>query len=204
MRRPVISRRRFAAAATAAGLTGLVGPARAQRRPQATAVCTDGAADATARQTAGPYYTADTPRRTSLLEAGIRGRPLVLVGRVVDTACRPLPGALLDFWQADDDGVYDNDGFRLRGHQLADADGNYRLETVKPGAYGGLFFRRTPHLHVRLQGRDTRVLTTQLYFPDEAKRNAADSIYRDSLLVDLATGPDSVLEARFYFVLARV
>src|SRR5262249_59582752 len=51
--------------------------------------------------------------------------------------CRPLAGALLDFWQADDDGSYDNQGFRLRGHQFTDAQGRYLLSTIVPAAYAG-------------------------------------------------------------------
>ena len=80
-------------------------------------------------------------------------------------ACKPLAGALLDFWQADDKGRYDNSGSRLRGHQFTDAEGRYRLRSVVPGLYPG----RTRHIHVKVQSRDGRVLTTQLYFPGEAK-----------------------------------
>jgi len=56
-------------------------------------------------------------------------------------------GALLDFWQADAAGDYDNTGFRLRGHQFSGADGRFRLATVVPGLYPG----RTRHIHVKVQ-----------------------------------------------------
>jgi len=218
--------RRTALGLTAAGVAGVAAPARAQNWLQRlfggdaplgydlpaqpsdhglylkpTPACDDGAGSATVSQTAGPFYSPMTPRRTSLLDGGIEGRRLVLVGRVVDTQCRLLPGAVLDFWQADTGGAYDNDGFRLRGHQFADVNGVYRLETIKPAAYGGSFFRRTPHIHVKVQGPGTGVLTTQLYFPDEAEQNADDSIFRDALLVDLDAAGDGTLQARFDFVL---
>jgi len=47
------------------------------------------------------------------VESGTR---LVVEGVVLSTACTPIPGALIDFWQADDRGEYDNSGYRLRGH----------------------------------------------------------------------------------------
>jgi protocatechuate 3,4-dioxygenase beta subunit len=54
---------------------------------------------------------------------------------VLTPDCRPLAGARVDFWQADGNGVYDNDGYRLRGYQVTDGRGRYRLETVVPGRY---------------------------------------------------------------------
>ena len=60
-----------------------------------------------------------------------------IVGQVVDAACRPISGALLDFWQSDDRGRYDNQGYLLRGHQYANAKGEFRLDTLVPGEYPG-------------------------------------------------------------------
>ncbi|MFZ5875228.1 MAG: intradiol ring-cleavage dioxygenase [Nitrospirota bacterium] len=163
-----------------------------------TPACADGRDERTIAQTEGPYYTPRTPERASLIEPGVTGIPLVVVGRVVTTACRPIPGAVLDFWQADGQGDYDNDGYRLRGHQFADQHGQFRLETIKPGAYGGLMFRRTPHIHVKIQGRNTPLLTTQLYFPNEPL-NAQDGIFDERLIMDVQPNGDR-LEARFDFV----
>jgi protocatechuate 3,4-dioxygenase beta subunit len=150
----------------------------------------------TPSQTAGPFYTPRSPERDSLIEPGLRGARLELSGRVFGRDCAPLAGALLDFWQADDDGIYDNEGYRLRGHQFADAQGRYRLETIVPGAYPG----RTRHIHVRVQPRGGRVLTTQLYFPDEP-RNRRDGLFRPDLLVAWDSGRAQG-RARFHFVLA--
>lgn len=118
----------------------------------------------TPAQTEGPYYTPDTPERNSLLEAGVAGTRLLVVGYVLDTGCRPVSRAWLDFWQADGNGEYDNQAYRLRGHQFTDAQGRFFLETVMPGLYPE---RPVPHIHVKVRLPDGEILTTQLYFPDQ-------------------------------------
>lgn len=151
--------------------------------------------DVTPEQTAGPFFTPNSPERTSLRGAGVTGTPLVVSGVVLTTACQPVPGALLDFWQADDAGVYDNAGYRLRGHQFADDSGRYTLETILPGLYPG----RTRHIHVNVQAPDQPVLTTQLYFPGESA-NDTDGIYDSALLMDVQNAADGQAAA-FDFVL---
>jgi protocatechuate 3,4-dioxygenase beta subunit len=161
-----------------------------------TPACDDGD-DATPEQTEGPFFTPDSPERTSFLESGIEGTRLVLAGSVLATDCTPVAGALLDFWHADAQGEYDNEGYRLRGHQFADRRGRYRLETIVPGVYTG----RTRHIHVKVQAPDRPVLTTQLYFPGEPG-NDSDSIFDPSLLVELRRSDTGA--ARFDFVLGVV
>jgi len=151
--------------------------------------------DDTLAQTAGPFYTPNTPERTNLREEGMAGTPLLVTGRVLNNDCSPVAGAVLDFWHADDGGQYDNVGFRLRGHQFTDAEGNYRLETIVPGLYPG----RTRHIHVIVQGENTRRLTTQLYWPHEAA-NARDGIFHPALVMQVAEGGDRQA-AVFDFVL---
>jgi protocatechuate 3,4-dioxygenase beta subunit len=170
-------------------------PANRTQSPLApTPACGD--SRPTQAQTEGPYFKPRSPERASLIEPGLGGTKLVLAGAVRTAACRPIAHALLDFWQADGGGRYDNAGFRLRGHQYADEQGRYRLETVMPGEYPG----RTPHIHVKLQPPGGRILTTQLYFPDQP-RNARDPIFRPELLMALADAPDGK-SGRFDFVLA--
>lgn len=125
----------------------------------------------------------------------------MLTGRVLAPDCRPLAGAVLDFWSCDGHGVYDTEGFKLRGHQRTDASGAYRLETVKPSGYRDHGIQRAPHIHVKVQGRGTRLLTTQLFFPGESL-NPQDYLFRDSLMIDLARSGDGSLRGRFDFVLA--
>jgi protocatechuate 3,4-dioxygenase beta subunit len=166
----------------------------AQAPLPATPACHDGD-EATLRQTEGPFFKPSSPERAELIEKGMAGQPIELVGFVLSRACKPLAGALLDFWQADDKGRYDNSGFRLRGHQFSDAEGRYRLRSIVPGAYVG----RTRHIHVRVQPRGGRVLTTQLYFPGEPK-NRSDGLFRSELLVR-TTRNEGWLAGRFDFVL---
>lgn len=156
--------------------------------------CTPG----TRAQTAGPFYTPRTPRRANLREPGTTGEPLVLEGLVLTPDCRPVAGAVVDIWHCDERGRYDNRGFRYRGHQFTDAAGAYRFETIRPTRYSG----RTAHVHVKVQGEATPVLTTQIYFPDLETTNARDSIFRSDLVMRLERAGGGEWRGRFDFVLA--
>ena len=163
------------------------------RACRASLVCTTG----TLSQTEGPFYTQSTPRRADLREADTGGEPLVFQGLVLTPDCRPVPGAVVDIWHSDEHGRYDNRGFRYRGHQFTDPTGAFRFETIRPGRYTG----RTPHIHVKVQGETTRLLTTQIYFPDLRDANARDFIYRDGLLLRLDRTAAGMWRGRFDFVL---
>jgi protocatechuate 3,4-dioxygenase beta subunit len=160
-----------------------------------TPACGD--AGATPQQTPGPFFKPRSPERKSLREAGMEGTPIVIEGYVRSTRCKPVAGALVDFWQADVKGNYDNEGFRLRGHQYTDDSGRYRLETIVPGLYPG----RTRHFHVRVQPPSRPVLTTQLYFPGEPG-NKRDGIFNPKLMLDLRES--GVKTGRFDFVVEAV
>jgi protocatechuate 3,4-dioxygenase beta subunit len=150
---------------------------------------------ATTSQTEGPFYKPNSPERTSLREPGFSGTPLTVTGYVLSTTCQPIAHALLDFWQADSSGNYDNSGFRLRGHQYTDAQGRYSLETIVPGEYPG----RTRHIHVKVQAPGKPVLTTQLYFPGET-RNDSDGIFSPALLMQVQNTANGQL-ATFNFII---
>jgi len=152
----------------------------------------------TPEETAGPFFRPDSPLRSDFRAAGVQGIPVRLSGFVFDRRGRPVPGALLDFWHANAEGEYDLAGFGCRGHQFSDAGGRYVLETVVPGLYPG----RTRHYHVRLQTAHGPILSTQLYFPGEA-RNAADGLFRPELLLKVREASTLRL-ATFHFVLRRV
>jgi len=144
----------------------------------------------TPRQTEGPFFTPKSPQRVSLLEGGEKSH-LVVAGTVLTAQCKPVANALLDFWHSDEQGAYDNSGYRYRGHQFADAQGRFRLETIVPAEYPG----RTRHIHVKVQAPGGRILTTQLYFPGEPG-NRRDGIYRPELEMKKGKGD----EASFDFV----
>src|SRR5919202_1664942 len=132
----------------------------------------------TVSQTEGPYFKTNSPERTSLVSDDMQGTLLTITGQVLSQDGTPVADALLDFWQADASGAYDNSGYTLRGHQYTDDNGNYTLTTVVPGEYPG----RTVHIHVKVQAPNGPVVTTQLFFPGVA-RNQTDSILNQALVL---------------------
>lgn len=124
----------------------------------------------------GPYYLAGAPHRSTLIEPGMEGLPLELVGTLRDTQCRALTGAMLEFWQADERGRYDERGPRLRGSLETDARGSFALRTILPGRYLNGAQYRPAHIHLKVHG-PRGVLTTQLYFEGDPY-NRADPWFR--------------------------
>ena len=159
-----------------------------------TPACHDGAAP-TRSQGEGPFFRPRSPERADLREPGSTGRPVDLSGFVLTRRCRPLSGAVVELWHADEKGDYDNSGFRYRGHLTTGADGIFRFRTIMPAAYSG----RTRHYHFKVQAPGSRLLTTQLYFPNELA-NRRDGLFRRELLMRVADAGDG-LAARFDFVL---
>ena len=90
----------------------------------------------------GPFYVqgAETlPMGASIAKDG-RGEPMLVSGRILDSAGRPIAGATLDVWQASPSGFYDvqdksQPAFNLRGVFRTEADGRYWFRTVKPCSY---------------------------------------------------------------------
>jgi len=147
----------------------------------------------------GPFYKPGAPLRSALLEPGMAGTPLTVTGRVLDTSGRPLNGALLDIWQADHTGAYDNTGFRLRGRIYSDDDGRYSLRTIKPLHYGSPNDMRPAHIHVKASVENSPILTTQLYFKGDPW-NHHDPDVRPTLIMSPRHVSDG-LAAQFDFVL---
>lgn len=145
----------------------------------------------------GPYYSPGSPERSSLVDIGMLGTPVLIHGVVFDQYCNPIAGAKVDFWQADINGAYDNNGYTLRGHVLTDENGIYSLETIEPGLYTG----RPPHIHVKVFTPDgVERLTTQMYFP--GSENSSDVSVSPDLLVEYL-GPDELgrVQVQFNFVI---
>jgi protocatechuate 3,4-dioxygenase, alpha subunit len=140
-------------------------------------------------QTVGPFFhiglswlgTAD------LAGPGARGERVAVAGRVLDGDGRPVPDALLEFWQANADGRYAHPedggpapldpalgGF---GRVAVDAGGAFRISTVKPGRVPGPGGRlQAPHLVVAVFMRGLlRHLATRVYFPGDPA-NAEDPV----------------------------
>ena len=109
------------------------------------------------------------------------GERIVVTGRVLDAAGRPVRGQLVEVWQANASGRYRHDGdqhpapldpnFSGGGRCLTDDDGGYRFTTIKPGAYPWRNHEnawRPAHIHFSLFGTAfTQRLVTQMYFPGD-------------------------------------
>ncbi len=149
------------------------------RKSLAQATLTPSCGSNTPAQLEGPFFTPNSPERSNLTSVKDKAAKMQILGEVLDQFCRPVPGAMLDFWQADEWGDYDNRSDRLRGHQFAGAKGGFSLLSLMPGAYTG----RTPHLHVKVQRRNGPVLTTQLYFPNHPG-NKRDFLFDQRLVLE--------------------
>jgi protocatechuate 3,4-dioxygenase beta subunit len=203
-RRAVIKAGLVGAAAMALGgiATSATAKTTADGKFVLTPSCTDG--DETPSVIEGPYFKANSPLRTNLVTPGVTGVLLSLSGVVYDEDCDPVPNAKIDFWQCDRAGAYDNTTYTLRGHQFSTATGRYALETVVPGAYPG----RTVHLHVKVQAPRARILTTQLFFPNNtqayglnfARLNARDRFIRRECMIALGTLGGNRYPGTFDFV----
>ncbi len=166
----------------------------------------------------GPYHA----KHPSRPDGRLVGRPLppdtptlVLEGMVTDASTgAPLPGVELDFWQADQDGIYDREGAHLRGVVRSGSDGGYRIETVVPSDYSehdhdpiGELFRamnkpntRAAHIHVKASLHGRELLTTQIFMPTSSflDRDYVEGAVSSDLILDLVpTGEKNHYTGRF-------
>ena len=110
-----------------------------------------------------------------------QGQRIVVAGRVLDESGRPVPGALVEIWQANAGGRYRHvkddhpapldPNFTGAGRVITDADGKYEFTTIKPGCYPWRNHHnawRPAHIHFSLFGTSFRTrLVTQMYFPED-------------------------------------
>ncbi|SDW88738.1 dioxygenase family protein [Roseicitreum antarcticum] len=133
----------------------------------------------------GPFYRADAPRRRDgeSISLDQKGQPLTFRASVVDLDARPVPHAQIEVWQANADGIYENQApdqqpeFNLRGIFRANALGRATIRTVRPAGYavpgdgpvGQLMARlaisliRPAHIHVRITAAGFQPLTTHVF-----------------------------------------
>lgn len=145
----------------------------------------------TAADILGPKYREGAPlRATMLAEADEPGERLRIDGVVLSACGVAAAGATLDVWQANSEGIYDDEGYRLRGKFVCDDSGRFRFDTVLPGAYQD----RPRHIHLIIENGQQQ-LTTQLYFagdPALAPNDPCTSCHSDepSLIIDLVDTTD--------------
>jgi protocatechuate 3,4-dioxygenase beta subunit len=180
-------------------------------------------------ETTGPHFSAS--RFGTMADLSVKdgkaalGERIIVRGRVVDEADRPVPHTMIEIWQANAAGRYAHPGdqhdapldpnFHGNGRVFTDADGWYQFVSIKPGAYP---WRNHPnawrpnHIHYSLFGTGFgQRIITQMYFPGDPLL-ALDPIYlavpdpsaRERLVAafDLdITAPEWALGYRFDFVL---
>ena len=145
---------------------------------------------ATPGQTVGPFFSVglDRPEWADMTRHNPQGERIIIEGRVVDGDGAPVPDALIELWQANAAGRYDHivdeqadktidPNFHGYGRVATNAQGLFRIKTVKPGPVPGRGNTlQAPHINVAFFARGLlRQLHTRIYFADEPA-NASDPL----------------------------
>jgi len=170
----------------------------------------------------GPFHVADAPELA--MGANIcldqKGEDMVIEGRILDTDGRPIANALLDVWQANDEGFYDvqqkgiQPDFNLRGVFRTGADGRYWFRAVKPkyypipddGPVGQLLKElgrhpyRPAHLHYIIKADGFETLITHIFDPDDPYISS-DAVFgvKESLLAEFRRTRDPERSKQYQF-----
>ncbi|MGR6468382.1 intradiol ring-cleavage dioxygenase [Rhizobium sp. PAMB 3182] len=170
----------------------------------------------------GPFHVEGAPH----LEMGAnicldqKGEDMFIEGRILDTDGKPIEGAVIDVWQANDEGFYDvqqkglQPDFNLRGIFKTGADGRYWFRAVKPKYYPipndgpvgqllealGRHPYRPAHLHYIITADGYETLTTHIFDPDDPYINS-DAVFgvKESLLAEFVMTHDEERAARYGF-----
>ncbi len=112
----------------------------------------------------GPYYQPDTPLRRQIAPTTHNGEKLVVSGKVLAKDCTtPLSNVIVDVWQANESGNYDDEWYR--GRVETNTDGEYEFETVVPKGYGEGSGVRPPHIHFKIWQDGRELITSQMFLP---------------------------------------
>ncbi|MFI6424831.1 intradiol ring-cleavage dioxygenase [Promicromonospora sp. NPDC050880] len=158
----------------------------------------------------GPFFVDDAPRieNGGDIAGGATGQPCWVEGTVTDTSGKPVPGARIEVWEADEDGFYDvqygDDRTAGRAHLFTDDDGGYRFWGVTPTPYpiphdgpvgallaaSGRSPMRAAHLHFMVTAPGLRTLVTHIFVRGD-ELLASDSVFgvKDSLVMDFDEQP---------------
>ncbi len=167
-------------------------------------------ANATEATVVGPFFVEGSPRIPlgGDIGAGAAGEPCWVEGTVTDTDGKPVPGARIEVWEADEDGFYDvqypGDRTAARAHLFAGEQGEYRLWSLTPTPYpiphdgpvgrlleaAGRSPMRASHLHFMVSADGKRTLVTHIFVRgDELLTRDAVFGVRDSLVRDFEQQP---------------
>lgn len=159
----------------------------------------------------GPFYPVEHPLDTDFDLTRLRDGAARALGEIIEVSGRvlardgtPQANARLELWQANAAGRYAHPGdsradapldpsFQGYADVQADADGRFRILTVRPGTYpvDGVF-QRSPHIHFDIRGRQRR-LVTQMYFGDtDAAVLAQDKVLQHDMWGSAAPLPSTI------------
>jgi hydroxyquinol 1,2-dioxygenase len=171
----------------------------------------------------GPFHVEDAPHYElgDDIANGATGIPCYVSGTVKGIDGQPIPGAKLDVWQSDDQGMYDVQHPELehpqgRGVVTTDADGKFYFKSIvavpypipHDGPVGKLLDAtgrhpwRPAHLHFMIQAQDYETLITHI-FRDESDYLDSDSVFgvRQTLVTEWVKQSDDTYKVKFDFVL---
>lgn len=160
-------------------------------------------------QTEGPFYPIAIGEddwdltRVAGGSGRAEGEVIEVTGQVLDAGCGPLPGSVVEVWQANMHGLYDHPRDLPRGRTYdpnfqgyarltTDQDGRYRFVTIIPGAYPAASgWVRPPHIHYKVHGPSGRSIITQMYFAGHPLND------KDLLLARLSPAERGSVEVAF-------
>lgn len=154
----------------------------------------------------GPFYREGAPELPlgATISQDSQGEPAVVMGRVLSTDGTPIPGALLDIWETNENGLYEQQDpnqpdMNLRGKFRTDSEGRYYFVAIKPVSYSipddgpvGQLLRslgrhpfRPAHIHLLISARGFVPVTTHLFVKGDPYLDS-DAVFgtKDSLVVD--------------------
>ncbi|WP_089106998.1 intradiol ring-cleavage dioxygenase [Streptomyces hyaluromycini] len=177
---------------------------------QTVAVNNEAYGDATEATVFGPFFVDDSPEiaQGGDLAFGAAGEPCWVEGTVTDSAGKPVAGARIEVWEADEDGFYDtqygDDRMAARAHLFSEADGRYRFWGLTPTPYpiphdgpvGALLAAtgrspmRASHLHFMVSAPALRTLVTHIFVRGDELLDR-DSVFgvKESLVKDFVAQP---------------
>jgi len=120
----------------------------------------------TGEMTLGPFFPREFAEGANDLAAGVnQGEVIEITGRVTQLDGKALDNLVIEIWQPDSQGRFDNPAFFGWGRAATDANGVYRFRTIKPGGYE----KRAPHINfLLLYSGLMRQLQTVMFFEPAA------------------------------------
>ena len=164
---------------------------------QTIAVNNEAYADATEATVFGPFFLDDAPEVElgGDIAGGAQGQPAWVEGRVTDTEGNPVPGARIEVWECDEDGLYDvqyaDERMAGRAYLHSDERGEYRFWGLTPVPYPiphdgpvgqmlesvGRSPVRAAHLHFMVTAPGLRTLVTHIFVEGDPQLEIGNSVF---------------------------